>query len=307
MTNPSSPCPYPFPEVIDSSMMGTLKSCGKLFENIYVSEWKPKEQSVHLHAGKSFARGIEIARKSFYVSGLSADDSISEGLRALLESYGDYQCPPDSAKSAERTAGAYEFYFSHYPLGEVGKDPIILPSGRVGIEFTFAHPLPINHPVTGNPLIYSGSLDALLNYAGGVFICDEKTASRLGATWGRQWDLRSQFTGYAWGCREAGIRVDGAIVRGVSILKTKYDTQEAISYRPQWMVDRWFDETMQWIERAIFDWKRNGFLHNLDHSCAEYGGCAFRTCCSSQDPTPWLESYFQRRHWDPIRREEVVL
>jgi hypothetical protein len=150
-------------------------------------------------------------------------------------------------------------------------------------------------------------MDALLSYAGGVFICDEKTASSLGPTWSRQWDLRSQFSGYAWGCRESGIRVDGCIVRGVSILKTKYDTQEAISYRPTWQVDRWYEEMLRWIEDIKLCWARGEWRHNLDHACGDFGGCAFRNACSSQDETPWLETYFVRKHWDPLTRTETLL
>lgn len=299
---------YPFPTVFDSSMLATLKACPQLFNKIYIEEWKPKEQSIHLHAGKAFAKGLEVARQAFYVEGKSAEDAIGEGLRALLMSYGDFQCPPDSAKSAERMAAAFEFYFDNYPLieGEDGS-PITFPNGRRGIEFTFAHPLPVAHPETGDPIIYCGAMDAIINFAGGVFICDEKTTTALGASWSRQWDLRSQFTGYTWGCREAGIRVDGVVVRGVAILKTKFDTQQAISYRPEWQVTRWLEETIEWIEDAIHYWRARRWRHNLDHSCAEYGGCTFRTACSSQDEASWLESYFERRHWDPILKQEIKL
>ena len=296
----------PFPEVLDSSMLATFKSCPQLFRKVYIEQWKSKDPSVHLRAGGAFAAGVETARTHFYVHGWTAEDAVASGLHALIQHYGDFDCPPDSAKSLERMCGALEFYFDRYPLNQ-DSPPVILPSGKHGIEFSFVHPLPIDHPTTGNPILYSGRMDALLSYAGGTFICDEKTTSSLGASWSRQWDLRSQFTGYAWGCRELGIRVDGAIIRGVSILKTKYDTQEAISYRPGWQIDRWFEEMLDWVEEAIVCWQKGKWRHNLDHSCADYGGCAFRSACSSQDETPWLETYFERRHWNPITREETLL
>jgi hypothetical protein len=298
---------YPFPSVIDSSMMGSLKSCPQLFYKQYIANWKAKELSVHLHAGGAFAKGIEVAREVFFVRNESAEDAIAEGLSALLKAYGDFACPADSAKSAERMAGAFEFYFSNYPLERDNCAPIILPSGKHGIEFSFVEPLPIAHPETGDPILYSGRMDAILNFAGGVFIFDEKTTTSLGATWSRQWDLRSQFTGYCWGAERAGIKVDGAVVRGVSILKTKYDTQEAISYRPEWQVERWLADTLSWIEIAIEMWKKDRWLFNLDHACTEYGGCAFRQACLSQDEKPWLETYFERRFWNPITREETLL
>lgn len=298
---------YPFPKVFDSSMLATYKQCPQLFYKNSIQNWRSKDPSVHLRAGGAFAAGVEAARTAFYVDGAGAEDSVAKGLGALIKYYGDFECPPDSAKSLERTAGALEFYFESYPLSHSEAFPITLPSGKRGIEFNFVHPLPITHPETGDPILYCGRMDAILSYAGGVFICDEKTASSLGPTWSRQWDLRSQFSGYAWGCREAGIRVDGVIVRGVSILKTKYDTQEAISYRPAWQVDRWYEEMLTWIEDIKLCWARNQWRHNLDHACGDFGGCAFRSACSSQDQAPWLETYFARIKWDPLTRTETPL
>jgi hypothetical protein len=296
-----------FPPFFDSSMIASFKSCPTLFNNQYIEQWKGKEVSVHLHAGASFARGLEVAREAFFVQKLSSEDAIGEGLKALLKHYGDFECPSDSAKSAERTAGAFEFYFANYPLTQSDSVPITLPGGRHAIEFSFAEPLPILHPETGDPLLYVGRMDAVIEYAGGTYICDEKTTTQLGASWSRQWDLRAQFTGYAWGCGKAGIRVDGAIVRGVSILKTKYDTQQAISYRPEWQIERWYEELLEWIEDIKLCYEKGKWRHNLDHSCAEYGGCQFRQACCSQDQTPWLESYFERRIWNPLLRTEVKL
>lgn len=294
---------YPFPAVIDSSILATFKSCEKLFDNLYVQNWKPKGQSVHLHAGAAFAKGVESTRKAYYDETQSSEQAIAKGLQRLIEFYGDFDAG-DSPKNLERMCGAFEFYWDRYPLGTDTR-PIVLPGGKSGIEFTFAHPLPIKHPTSGDPVIFCGAMDALLAYAGGTYICDEKTTTQLGASWSRQWDLRSQFSGYAWGCEQAGIKVNGVIVRGVSILKTKYDTQEAISNRPEWQVDRWYEQMLEWIERAIFAWKREKYLLNLDHACSEFGGCVFRQTCLMSDPAPWYETYFEQRRWDPILRKEV--
>lgn len=314
-----------FPEILDSSMLAQYKSCAEAFRKAYILHWKPKASSVHLHAGGAFAKGLEVARKAFYTGEIvgfvngkwaamqadpqDAETSVAIGLQALLAYYGDYECPPDSAKSAERMAGAFEFYFDNYPLSHDDGYPISLPGGGRAIEYSFAHPLPILHPVTGNPLLYVGRMDSVIQYAGGSYICDEKTTTQLGASWPRQWDLRSQFTGYAWGCREAGIQVEGAIVRGVSILKTKYDTAQSINYRPEWQIDRWYRELLEWVEDIKINYARRGpdqpWRHNLDHSCAEYGGCQFREACMSQDEQPWLETAFEHRVWNPLLRTEI--
>ncbi len=294
----------PFPEVLDSTIIASFRACPQRFAYEYLHHWKPVTPSVHLHAGAAYAAGLETARKAFYRDGLSEQDSIALGLRALLTAYGSFDCPHDSAKSAERMAGAFEYYFSQYPLATDQARPVVLPSGTIGVEFSFAEPLEETHPTTGNPLIYSGRMDMICDYAGGVFGEDDKTTSSLGASWAKQWDLRSQFTGYCFGAARSGIPLQGFLVRGVSILKTKYDTQQALTYRPQWMIDRWYEQLHRDIARMKAMWESGVWDVNLDHSCAEFSGCIFRQVCLSHDPQPWLETGFVRRVWNPLTRQE---
>lgn len=297
----------PFPEVLDSTIIAAFRSCPHKAFLEFFQHWKSKEPSVHLHAGAAYASGLEAARKAFYEEGQSPDTCIALGVGKLLESYGDFPCPDDSPKSAIRMAGALEFYFERYPLETDDAQPITLPSGRRGIEFGFVEPLDEVHPETGNPLLYSGRMDMVVQKQGMVLGEDDKTASQLGTSWPRQWDLRSQFTGYVWGAARAGIELNGFLVRGVSILKTKYDTLEAITYRPSWQLERWYTQLMRDIKRMKACWEEGYFDLNLDHACTEYGGCQFRQVCLTQDPQRMLEGLFQRRKWDPVARTETLL
>lgn len=305
MTSPSER--VPFPSVIDSSMWAAWKSCHQKAWLEFFLHYKLLNQSVHLHAGAAYAKGMEAARTSFYISGRSADDSVADGVGALLAAYGDFDCPADSPKSAERTAGALEFYFSHYQLGSDKAIPLQLPGGRSGIEFSFLEPIDVAHPESGDPLLLSGRFDMLCEFEGMKLGEDDKTASQLGASWPRQWDLRSQFTNYTWGAARAGIKLDGFLVRGVSILKTKYDTLQAITYRPQWMLDRGYEQLLRDIKEMIAAWKNNYFGWNLDHACSEYGGCPFRSVCLMKEPAAILAAQFERRRWDPVKRIETIL
>ena len=297
----------PFPAVLDSTTMAAFRSCPQKAFLEFMQHWKSREPSVHLHAGAAYARGLEVARTKFYVEGVHPEDAVADGLAALMEAYGDFECPADSAKSLERTAGALEFYFSRYPLGSDPAIPMTLPGGKRGIEFSFLEPLDIKHPVTGDPILYSGRMDMMVDFENMQLGEDDKTASQLGASWPRQWDLRSQFTGYVWGAGRAGIRLDGFLVRGVSILKTKYDTLQALTYRPAWQIDRWYAQLMRDAQRMIECWESGYWDWNLDHACAEYGGCPFREVCQMPDPTPLLKQRFVRRVWDPVARTETLL
>jgi hypothetical protein len=296
-----------FPELIDASLLAAYKSCPELARKGYVEHWKSKLPSVHLHAGGAFAAGMEAARTAYYVTELDAAQAVEAGKTRLAEFYGDFDCPSDSAKSKDRMLGAFDFYFANYPLDRAFNEPITLPGGKRGIELSFAEPLPIAHPDTGDPLIYCGRADAILKFGGGHYITDEKTTTQLGASWSRQWDLRSQFTGYCWLARRAEIPVNGALIRGVSILKTKYETQQAVTNRDDFTIQRWYNEMLLWVQDLVRSYKTNEWRHNFDHACAEYGGCQFRLACASHDETPWLETHFERRAWNPLLRTETKI
>lgn len=317
-----------FPHTFDSTMLASFRSCPQNFFRTYVEHWKPKSESVHLVAGGAFAKGIEVARKAFFegrgwvhpskreggqeflqVANLRGNREAAEalGLAALMDAYGDFECPPDSAKSLERTLGALEFYYAQYPFGQDGLTPLTFPNGKSAIEFSFAEPLDICHPVTGAPILYTGRCDLVGEFAGGIYAVDEKTTSSLGASWSRQWEMRAQFTGYQWAVQKAGLNVQGALVRGISILKTKYDTQQAITYRSQYEVERWKKQSERDIARAIQMWQEGYWDFALDHACAEYGGCNKVTVCKSSSPETWLPMYFEQRVWDPLARRELTV
>lgn len=301
----------PFPSVIDNSLLSAFRSCPRKCFYEYFEHWKPRSPSIHLHAGGAYASGLEAARRAFYIDGKPEAECTAIGIRALMQHYGDFECPEDSAKSLSRMCGALEYYFSTYPMWSDAAVPVTLPGGARGIEFSFAEPLDANllHPETGDPLLYVGRFDGLVDYAGAVYGLDDKTTSALGASWPKQWDLRAQFTGYKWGAQQSGINVAGFLVRGISILKTKYDTLQPITYRPDWMVDEWFTQTVRDIERMVSLWNEGYWDMNLDHACTEYGGCMFRTVCMSEPSGrhTWLETGFERRRWDPVTRQEYKL
>lgn len=297
-----------FPHTVDSTMLSAFRSCPQKMFRTYVEHWKPKADSVHLVAGGAFAKGIEVARKAFYEGECKgdADMAVAAGCRALMEAYGDFECPSDSAKSLDRTLGALEYYFDMYPLGADGLEPATFFNGAKAIEFSFAEPLDIVHPVTGDPILYTGRADLIGHFAGGLYVVDEKTTSSLGQSWSRQWEMRGQFSGYAWAAaKAAGMQVDGVMVRGISILKTKYDTMQVVTYRSKYEIDRWLDQTHRDIKRMMQCWKDGYWDYALDGACTEYGGCSLTQVCKSSDPATWLPMYFERRVWDPLARKQL--
>ena len=302
-----------FPEVIDSTSLAAWKACPQKFLREHLQHWKPREPSVHLHAGAAYARGLEVARRSFYELNSGKEEAEAAGLQALIEAYGEFSCPADSAKSLERMCGALEFYFSRYPLGEDPAVPLLLPNGKRAVEFSFAIPLNFRHPLTENPILYAGRCDQIVEFAGGLYTFDDKTTSSLGASWSRQWNMRGQFIGYTYAAHKSGIPVTGTIVRGVSILKTKYDTAQALVNFSPLLIERWEDGLYEFLRSLKRAWEmtnlgfQDEFSYNLSESCAAYGGCPFVRVCGSPDPDAWLGMGFERRQWSPLTRTETKL
>lgn len=304
MTAPVRP---PFPSAIDSTMLKTFRGCPRKFELEYLHHWKSKRPSIHLHAGQAFASGLESVRRAFWEQGETPERALEIGTGRLIEAYGTFDEPHDTAKTLPRMIGALDYYFEKWPLAADPLVPWEFMPGKRAIEFSFASPLPFDHPTTGDPVIYTGRSDFLGMMSDALWIVDDKTTSQLGASWINQWDLRSQFTGYSWHAKKvAGMPVQGCMVRGVSILKTKYDHAQVPTYRPDWQIDRWLQQVLHDLERLKLAWETGYFDYNLDEECNSYSGCLFRRICLSPPDSQeaWLEADYEKRVWDPLAREE---
>lgn len=279
--------------ILDSSRLATFRTCPYKYKLQYLDNWQPKEKSIHLVAGSAFAKGVEITRRSYFVEHIrDRDECLYRGVQALLTEYGDIDAG-DSPKTFWRMAGALEHYFQQYPLEDDGCIPISI-NNQIGIEYVIELPL----SVAGKYHLFKGRCDAVVKFAGGNYIIDEKTTSRLGYSWGTQWDMRSQFTAYAYIMQYLlDIKIDGIIVRGVSILKNGYDTAQVITTRSQHEMEVWYRRLCEDVE-MMNRYEQTGYYPlNLEGGCVEYNGCPFQRVCRSPDDKKeaWLSLYYEKK------------
>jgi len=292
-----------FPAVLDATLLSSMR-CPRKFYLAHVCRYTPahESKSIHLVAGGAYAKGLEIARLA-YMRGESPDRCLELGTEALMKEYGDTECPEGESKTLDRMIGALEYYFSEYPLDD---DParISIIAGVPAVEWRFALPLPFTHPDTGEPLLYTGRTDMICDFAGGRYAEDDKTTKQLGSRWSAQWELRSQFLGYAWAGRELGLGLQGALIRGVSILKTKYETAQAIVNTPDWKIDEWIGHRDHLIQNALDFYKSGYWEPALDDACNEYGGCTFKSVCGIPPDrrVHWLNTNYEESTWNPLSR-----
>lgn len=292
-----------FPPVIDNTIRATFVACPEKFRLSFVKNLMPATPSVHLHAGGCFAAGLDTARQAFYTIGVSESEALALGASEIIRRWGPVTDFEDADKSLSRMLWAFDDYFREYRLPHDAIKP-----HRVGdkatTEFSFAVPMELENPDTGEPLIFAGRADMIGEFQNSLWVVDEKTTSMLGSSWGQQFELKSQFTGYCAAARAFQIPVVGAIIRGVGLLKNSTTFQQVILYRPDWQIDRWWRQLHRDLARAIYLYKKLGpeeiWDQALDEACAQYGGCAFRRLCLSQEPEHWIDGYFKERNWNPL-------
>lgn len=292
-----------FPAAIDSTMLTCFRSCPQKFYNEFCLRLAPMAKSPDLHAGGAFAAGIEAVRRAVYTDKLALEAALAKGIEALTRYWGDYTPPEKHAKTYTNMSNALFDYFEKYIPERDHVQPVM--NGDIPqVECRFAHPMPVNHPVTKEPLFFAGRFDMLGLMAGQQYVVDEKTTKGFQINWSRQWALRSQFLGYTWAAREQGLPVEGAIIRGIAILKSEFRHLEAIIPIPQWQLDRWYFQTVRDMQRMVDCWESGFFDFNYGESCSSYGGCQFEILCTAQQPELWYGD-FTERNWDPLARDPI--
>ncbi len=298
-----------FPEYVDSTMRASFVGCPRKFYSEYMLNRRvgDGQNSIHLIAGKAFATGVEETKQAFYRDNHTAEEALIIGTRALIGSYREPERFSDQVKSLDNMIGALDDYFQHYGWETDHFQPLRRPNGDPAIEFSFALPLPeVNHPVSGLPIIYCGRADWLGVHqdTGIIYAVDEKTTSRLGPTWGKQWRHRGQFTGYVYAGREAGIDVQGAVVRGISILKKSYGHAEVMQVYSRHYLDRWMEQLQADVRRMISLWDSGKWDFNFSDSCYAYmSPCSYSDACSSRDPDKYLMSNLDHLKWNPLKHQ----
>lgn len=294
------------PQYVDSTMLVTAKACLYKYYQEYVCRRSPSARSPDLHAGGAVAEFFETFRKSYYGEKLSKKDSIEKAARAFLYFWGDYE-PHDKkgqphVKSIANTFGACLDYLSAYPPETDIIQPYYKEDGEPTVEFTFAHPLPIMHPVTGEPILYCGRYDLLGEMGGIGWVEDEKTTKSFFQNWSEQWHLRTQFLGYTWATRELGWKVQGAVVRGIAIQKSQYKHQQAIIPFTDEKVWRWHKQMLRDVQRIVDAWNEGYWDQDFGEACSAWGGCQFHDVCSSDNPDVWYAD-FHERLWNPLAKD----
>lgn len=295
-----------FPLVWDSTRLSDA-ACPRKFFLRHVLGLLPQGESIHLHAGACLASALHVTRAAYYGLHETPEAAIIKGFRALLLAWGDADPEGNgTTKTLLNVCMVFEGYWERWPLESDALRPAIL-GGHPAIEYNFSVPLPLNHPTTGEPLLFTGRFDMVgEDRHGSLYGVDEKSTSQLGATWASQWDLRAQFTAYTWGAANFGHSLKGFFVRGLCMRKTGVEFAEALADRSEWMIADWLDMMIDRISRCMSYFQSNHYPKDLGELCNSYGGCSFKRLCTIPEPSPFVGPYFQVKRWSPLENGMIL-
>lgn len=292
-----------FPSVIDNTMRVDYVSCPRRFWFRFIHNLVPKGVSIHLHTGSVIAMGLDHVRRRYYgPDHIPLETCLIEAFPLMAKAWNKIES--DHVKNFTSAYRAVCWYFLQaYPPDRDRITPWQGPQGPAS-EFSFVLPIDVKHPETGNPILVAGRFDMLGVLDGQKKVIeDEKTCMQLGPKWANKWKLRSQFTTYTWGAIKYGHEVDTTFVRGICFRANgNFDTVEAVVYRPQWMVDMWYEQLCREVKDMIHSWETNTWSWAQNDACHEYGGCSYLPLCTTHDPQAWVDTEYKVMKWDPTVR-----
>lgn len=299
------------PLYIDSTMLAAWRQCETKFRWEFLSRLRPAATSIHLHAGACFATGLETLYKKVWLEHKPLDEALALAEFDFLKAWGDFEARIETPKSRDRMLLAIYDYAATYDPPHDHIRPFETHAGPSPFEFSFA--LPLDHDTTGldfplhpsgSPFIYCGRFDMIGQLDGIPVIRDDKTASFLDAKWSDKWSLRAQFLGYCFAMQKLGFAIDTVVVRGVAIQKTQIKHAEAVKSYPQFLIQRWLEQTRRDLTRLLSAFQLNDFSFDLGESCTAYGGCPYLDLCKSSEPERWFSNFVETT-WNPLRRNQL--
>lgn len=306
-------------------MRSCFISCPQKFFLEFVKGLRPPGLSIDLHAGACFASALEDVYREVHLKKRTLDEALLVAHAGFLQRWGDFEIPEwkRTAKTKDRMWEVVEDYFHTYSPLTDHVQPYFAADGKPTFEYTFAIPLePFLDPSAsssfygykdgdekyfpahpnGGPFLYCGRFDMLGHINGRPVVRDEKTTgSSIGDRWSEQWDLRGQFLGYIWACRQGGIDINDVMIRGIGIQKTQIRQIEALKQYSDVLIARWHEQLRRDLWRLRRAWDEGYWDFNFGDACTSYGSCIFTRVCQSATPEVW-EQEFEVRHWNPLNK-----
>lgn len=310
----------------DSTSLGWLKTCPRLYQYSMIEGWRQKGTGVHLKFGQLYHSSLEyydhlrtgLKGTPEQVDPIDHEEALHEVVRfALIETWDRSEDDPDGkpwqtdhpAKNRETLIRSVIWYLDNFK-----DDPaatLILANGKPAVELSFRMELDwgpeasSKHLGTTNysPYILCGHLDRVVEYGGQKYVMDRKTTGSSptphyfdGFAPDNQMSIYTIAAKLQFATPVAGVIIDAA---QIAVGFTRF--QRGFTYRTETQLEEWLADARFWFAQAE-GFAEKGHWPMNDKACGMYGGCTFRKICSKSPEVRerFLESDFERRPWNPL-------
>lgn len=305
MTAPSpfSPILPSFQLFWDSTSLGQLKNCARLYKFSILDQWSPHSKSHHLTFGSLYASGVE-RYAHLRAHGLPHDAAVLGVVRWVLEASGSRSesgewlpwTSNDSVKNRYTLVRTLVWNFEDRLSSPF--EQVTLANGRPAVELSFNFPA---FELDGETISLAGHMDQIVALDGKYFVLDDKTTgSALSASYFARYTPDNQMSLYSIAGKVILDRpIAGVLVRAAQIGVNFARFATAQVTRPPAVLDEWMVDVKAWVRLAKTYALANHWPGNDKHCVM----CDFRRVCavSPSHRPAWLKEDFEIREWNPLR------
>lgn len=315
----------------DSTCLGALKTCPRLYYYQIIEGWQARDESIHLRFGIEYHKTLEEYDRH-RAAGMKHKKAMREAIRDLMIRVHDWKVDEDTKagnyKNKRSIVAICIDYFDKFD----GHDPAktyIKADGKPAVELSFrfeldwgpeaayikddSEMLGIHRPRIrddySQPYLLCGHLDRVVEFTDHLFVMDRKTSTTtLSEYYFNQYTPNNQMTLYTIAGKVIlDTPINGVIIDGAQVLIEKpHDFQRGFTYRTQEQLDEWLGDLRYWFGLAETFATAKYWPMN-DTACDKFGGCRFREVCSKAPKVRpiYLKSNFVQlapeERWNPLR------
>lgn len=304
----------------DSTSLGYLKTCPRLYQYIMIDGWGHSEESVHLRFGSEYHQALQDYDLS-RAANIPHDDALHDVVRELLIRTADFAPDPNTKAGKYKSRAALIRVVIDY-LDEHRDDPAktyIKADGKPAVELSFRFELDwgpkrgtyaegkFDTPA-GQPYLLCGHLDSVREFNDSLFVMDHKTTtSTPGSYYFDQWSPNNQMTLYSLAAKVIlDSPVKGVIINAAQLMVDSSRFVRGFTYRTPDQLAEWLTDLSYWLDQAERYAEADYWPQN-DTACDKFGGCRFRDVCSKspQVREQFLKSDFtklpEEERWNPLK------
>lgn len=309
----------------DSTSLGYLKTCPRLYQYIMIDGWQSSDESVHLRFGTEYHAALQaydIAR----TQGVSHEDAVHDTIYEVLQRTADFHPDPDTKAGKYKNRSMLISLVLDY-LDHFVDDPakvFVKGDGTPAVELSFRFEMdfgpsyfyedgsyPKGHSIfdkNPQPYLLCGHLDKVVDLNDALFVLDHKTTTTtVSSYYFHQWEPNNQMTLYTIGGQVVlNSPIKGVIISAAQIMLTEpHRFVRGFTYRTQDQIEEWLRD-LQMLLITNEGYAEADYWPLNDTACDKFGGCRFRSVCSKspQVREMFLKADFVQKppeeRWNPL-------